>query len=542
MLRQNMISKLVTLLVMAVCILLMSFGATLASEEPVDVEALAMLVNEDLQSPLISKAGEPVEPESFEMQHVFVTEPTFANTAVLEELSNKPVIVSVLPGNGVISGIVGEFPGGPEEVLRNLLEAMGVVDPGLSLEIIGENAYDQEGLNVMSFRAVTNYGYPVAGGQVNLVYDNEAVYQVYGRIATTNAPEVEPPARTIEELQQEWEAYEVSGPYLYRSELFESVGEQLLPEQSSALFLLLGDTEFRLLDGHGEELFRGDWDPELQENWLYLTQPTDFFHLLIFKLIQNYVTQTYWDSETGSGFASELILMDLPINRVGLSNWTPIQQNWLDWALFHRFLRHPSRLVKEPSIIYSDVNSVGYNKEQGQRIWIEALAHTIWYDSKGEVSWKLSSYQPEVRAQFLAMNQTYSDWALRDLQEGRVAYDLNKVGTGSTFQPANEYSYLKGLGWLIHGVDPNGWYTLINLATYFRTYFAHTDLNDPIVLAAFTAIARSSGLNFTTVAVPPMCRFDRNSPCCPWRFMAATTLSPTTKHLISEPPDSLINS
>ncbi len=64
----------------------------------------------------------------------------------------------------------------------------------------------------------------------------------------------------------------------------------------------------------------------------------------------------------------------------------------------------------------------------------------------------------------------------------------------------------------------------------------------PMVWAARTAVERSSGVMRTTLAVPPRCRLERNSPSLPWRFMAATTLSPITKQRMSAPPASLMNS
>ena len=64
----------------------------------------------------------------------------------------------------------------------------------------------------------------------------------------------------------------------------------------------------------------------------------------------------------------------------------------------------------------------------------------------------------------------------------------------------------------------------------------------PMVLAARSAVERSSGVIRISAADPPRCRFERNSPSLPWRFIAATTLSPTMKQRISAPPASLMNS
>src|SRR5690606_29906045 len=64
----------------------------------------------------------------------------------------------------------------------------------------------------------------------------------------------------------------------------------------------------------------------------------------------------------------------------------------------------------------------------------------------------------------------------------------------------------------------------------------------PMMRAARTAVARSSGVMRISDAVPPRCRLERNSPSFAWRFMAATTLPSTTKQRISAPPASLMYS
>src|SRR3569623_662483 len=60
----------------------------------------------------------------------------------------------------------------------------------------------------------------------------------------------------------------------------------------------------------------------------------------------------------------------------------------------------------------------------------------------------------------------------------------------------------------------------------------------PMARAARTAVDRSAGVSLTALAVPPRCRLERNSPSLAWRFIAATTLLPTTKQRISAPPAS----
>ncbi len=63
-----------------------------------------------------------------------------------------------------------------------------------------------------------------------------------------------------------------------------------------------------------------------------------------------------------------------------------------------------------------------------------------------------------------------------------------------------------------------------------------------MILAALTAVERSSGVMRTLSARPPRWRLDRNSPSGPLRIMAATTLFPMTRQRISVPLDSLMNS
>ena len=63
-----------------------------------------------------------------------------------------------------------------------------------------------------------------------------------------------------------------------------------------------------------------------------------------------------------------------------------------------------------------------------------------------------------------------------------------------------------------------------------------------MILAARTAVERSSGVKRINEAEPPRCKLERNSPGLAWRFIEATTLSPITKQRISLPPASLINS
>ena len=51
-----------------------------------------------------------------------------------------------------------------------------------------------------------------------------------------------------------------------------------------------------------------------------------------------------------------------------------------------------------------------------------------------------------------------------------------------------------------------------------------------MIFAARTAVQCTlPGVNRTKVAEPPRCKLERNSPAKACRFMAATTLSPTTK-------------
>src|SRR5690606_14763957 len=64
----------------------------------------------------------------------------------------------------------------------------------------------------------------------------------------------------------------------------------------------------------------------------------------------------------------------------------------------------------------------------------------------------------------------------------------------------------------------------------------------PMTLAARTAVMRSSGVILIRLARPPRCRLERNSPALAWRFIAAITLSPTTKQRMSAPPASLMYS
>lgn len=64
----------------------------------------------------------------------------------------------------------------------------------------------------------------------------------------------------------------------------------------------------------------------------------------------------------------------------------------------------------------------------------------------------------------------------------------------------------------------------------------------PILLAALSAIWRSSAVILMGLAFPPQCKLDLNSPSSAWRCMVATTLLPTTKHRISFPLASLMNS
>ncbi|MNB84157.1 hypothetical protein D3C75_310070 [compost metagenome] len=64
----------------------------------------------------------------------------------------------------------------------------------------------------------------------------------------------------------------------------------------------------------------------------------------------------------------------------------------------------------------------------------------------------------------------------------------------------------------------------------------------PMTLAARKAVMRSSGVILIRLALPPRCRLERNSPGLAWRFIAAITLSPTTKQRMSAPPASLMYS
>src|SRR5262249_39752530 len=63
----------------------------------------------------------------------------------------------------------------------------------------------------------------------------------------------------------------------------------------------------------------------------------------------------------------------------------------------------------------------------------------------------------------------------------------------------------------------------------------------PRTRAAARAVLRYSCGRMILLAEPPRCRFERNSPATAWRFMAATTLRPTTRARMSAPLASRMN-
>src|SRR5690606_23048722 len=65
---------------------------------------------------------------------------------------------------------------------------------------------------------------------------------------------------------------------------------------------------------------------------------------------------------------------------------------------------------------------------------------------------------------------------------------------------------------------------------------------NPMARAAAIAVSLSVRVNLTTSAVPPRCKFERNSPSFAVLFMAPTTLPSTTKARMSVPLASLMYS
>src|SRR5262249_41941850 len=63
----------------------------------------------------------------------------------------------------------------------------------------------------------------------------------------------------------------------------------------------------------------------------------------------------------------------------------------------------------------------------------------------------------------------------------------------------------------------------------------------PSARAAASAVLRYSAGSLNELALPPRCRFDRNSPATACRFLAATTRPPSTTARMSAPRDSLMN-
>ena len=84
--------------------------------------------------------------------------------------------------------------------------------------------------------------------------------------------------------------------------------------------------------------------------------------------------------------------------------------------------------------------------------------------------------------------------------------------------------------------------TSITTGPLFARSISTPHMFKPMVLAASTAVFRSAGDKRTTLAEPPLCKFDLNSPGAAWRFIAATTLPPTTRQRMSAPPASFMYS
>ncbi|MCY1268567.1 hypothetical protein D9M70_170430 [compost metagenome] len=85
---------------------------------------------------------------------------------------------------------------------------------------------------------------------------------------------------------------------------------------------------------------------------------------------------------------------------------------------------------------------------------------------------------------------------------------------------------------------PGEEFTSITSGPWWERRMSTPATDRPMTLAARMAVMRSSGVILIRLAEPPRCRLERNSPGLAWRFIAAITLSPTTKQRISAPPAS----